>query len=119
VRPGWHRGLGLLKKISLLKELGALAGKQRKKLEELKIPVSAYYRWQRQYHAEGGDGLASKRRAPKRIWNRLTEDERRRVLEVTLNNPDLSCRLLAVKITDEEDFSISPSTVYRLLKAET
>ena len=118
MRPGWHRRLDLLRKISLLRELGALSGKQRKKLEELEIPVSTYYRWQRQYQAEGGDGLVGKRRAPRRIWNRLTEDERRRVLEVALNNPELSCRLLAVKITDEEDFSISSSTVYRLLKQE-
>lgn len=30
--------------------------------------------------------------------------------------PDLSCRLLAVKITNEEAFAVSESTVYRLLK---
>jgi transposase InsO family protein len=48
----------------------------------------------------------------------LTEEERNRVLEVAKLHPELSCRLLAVKITDEEKFSVSPSTVYRLLKRE-
>jgi transposase InsO family protein len=33
-----------------------------------------------------------------------------------LQNPEISSRLLAIKITDEEDFSVSESTVYRLLK---
>lgn len=116
VRQGWHRRLDLLKKISLLKEFAGLKGKKAEKLKDLGIPSSTYYRWRRQYTAEGGDGLAGKRRAPKRIWNRLTECERSRVLEVAKNHPELSCRLLAVKITDEGDFSVSSSTVYRLLK---
>lgn len=39
-----------------------------------------------------------------------------RVLAVARLHPELSPRLLAVKITDEEDFGISESTVYRILK---
>jgi transposase InsO family protein len=60
--------------------------------------------------------LAGKRRAPKRIWNRLSAYERSRVLAVAKGHPELSCRLLAIKITDEEPFSVSTTTVYRLLK---
>lgn len=86
------------------------------KLQELGIPAATYYGWRRRYQAEGGDGLVSKKRTPEHIWNRLRASERQRVLEIARNNPELSCRLLAVKITDEEDFSISSTTVYRLLK---
>jgi len=86
------------------------------KLQELGIPAATYYGWQRRYQAEGGDGLVSKKRVPEHIWNRLSGLERQRVLEIARSNPELSCRLLAVKITDEEDFSISSTTVYRLLK---
>jgi len=37
-------------------------------------------------------------------------------LAVARLHPELSPRLLAVKITDEEDFAIAESTVYRILK---
>jgi transposase InsO family protein len=52
----------------------------------------------------------------RRVWNKLGPDEAERVLEIALQNPELSPRLLAVKITDDEAFSVSESTVYRLLK---
>ena len=116
MRPGWHRTLGLLDKITLLQELKGLYGVRRQKLLSLGIPCSTYYRWQRLYRDQGGDGLQGKRRAPKRIWNRLSEDERRRIIEVAKHHPELSSRLLAIKITDEEHFCVSPTTVYRLLK---
>jgi putative transposase len=116
VRPGWHRTLDLLGKIALLRELGSLRGVRRQKLIALGIPLSTYYRWQRVYQDQGGDGLVGKRRAPKRIWNRLSAQEQERVLEVAKHHPELSSRLLAIKITDEEHFCVSPTTVYRLLK---
>ena len=75
MRPGWHRTLGLLDKITLLREFKALHGVRRRKLVALGIPASTYYRWQRLYRDQGGDGLQAKRRAPKRIWNRLSADE--------------------------------------------
>lgn len=53
----------------------------------------------------------------KASWNRLSPDEQAKVVAVARAHPELSCRLLAVKITDEEAFSISPVSVYRLLKA--
>ena len=65
--------------------------------------------------AQGIEGL-KKVRSQRRIWNRLNADEVKKVLEIARINPELSSRLLAVKITDEGDFSISESTVYRILK---
>ena len=41
---------------------------------------------------------------------------RERVLAIARLTPELSPRLLALKITDEEDFSVSESTVYRILR---
>jgi hypothetical protein len=40
----------------------------------------------------------------------------KKVIEIARLHPELSPRLLAVKITDEGEFSISESTVYRILK---
>jgi putative transposase len=116
VRQGWHRRLSVEDKVKLLKELHDLGGKRSKRLLELGIPASTYYTWLRRYGEEGVDGLSSGRRTPDYIWNRLGEDERERILAIAREHPELSCRLLAVKITDEEPFSVSAATVYRLLK---
>jgi len=116
VKSGWHRKLSLEDKVKLLHELEGLGGKRSRKLAELGIPASTYYAWRRRYEQEGADGLGSNRRTPDYIWNRLRDEERRRILEVARSHPELSCRLLAVKITDEGEFSVSVSTVYRLLK---
>lgn len=116
MKQGWHRKLGLEDKAKLLQELDGLVGKRKTKLMELGIPCSTYYSWQRRYGEEGADGLGSVRSTPNYIWNRLGEDERGRILEIAREHPELSCRLLAVKITDEEEFSVSSATVYRLLK---
>jgi len=116
VKQGWHRKLILGDKVKLLRELDGLGGKRSKKLAELGIPASTYYSWRRRYEEEGTDGLSSSREPPRYIWNRLRDEEHRRIVEIARSHPELSCRLLAVKITDDEEFSVSSSTVYRLLK---
>jgi len=84
-------------------------------LRELRIPRSTYYQWRKAYEEEGLAGL-ERGRSGGRIWNRLLTGEVERVSAVARLHPDLSPRLLVVKITDEEDFAISESTVYRILK---
>lgn len=49
-------------------------------------------------------------------WNTIPEDERKLVVEVALEAPELSSRELAHKITDEQGVFISESSVYRILK---
>lgn len=104
-------------KEALIKELGGLKRKRVLKLKELGIPVSSYYSWKARYEKEGLMGLM-KQHNSRKVWNRLTTEERERVLEVAKRHPELSPRLLAIKITDREEFSISESTVYRLLRKE-
>jgi len=99
----------------LVEKVELQSGHRFKILQELKIPRSTYYKWRKAYQETGIEGL-EKARVKRRIWNRLSADEVKKVLEVARINPELSSRLLAVKITDEEDFSISESTVYRILK---
>jgi putative transposase len=84
-------------------------------LRELQIPRSTYYHWRKAYEEEGLAGL-ERGRSGGRIWNRLLAGEVERVSAVARLHPELSLRLLAVKITDEEDFAVSESTVYRILK---
>jgi transposase len=91
-------------------------GRRSKVLKDLAIPRSTYYAWRKLYKGTGVVGLTKTTPSARRIWNRLTEAERQRVLTIARRAPELSPRLLAVKITDEEAFSVSESTVYRILR---
>ena len=99
----------------LIEKVESQRGRRSEILETLQIPRSTYYQWRKAYEEEGIAGL-QKVRSGGRIWNRLMAAEVERVLAVARLHPELSPRLLAVKITDEEDFSVSESTVYRILR---
>jgi putative transposase len=84
----------------------------RRCLKQLKLPKSTYYRW---LHRQT---LQDQPCAPQRVWNRLQDAEVATILAYALEYEDLSPRELAFKITDEGSFSVSESTVYRILKRE-
>ena len=93
-------------------------GKDRREmLKSLKVPESTYYYWRKLY-LEGGPLALDKngKTVARKVWNRLTREEDLLILRIGREHPELSPRLLAVKITDEEEFAISESTVYRVLK---
>jgi len=100
----------------LIKTIEQQPGKRRQMLKSLGIPPATYYQWRKMYHKTGIEGLAKSPTAAKRVWNRLTPQERELVLTIARKHPELSARLLAVKITDEEKFSVSEPTVFRILK---
>jgi len=100
----------------LIKKVELFEGHRAEVLDGLGIPRSTYYKWRKTYDEDGMVGLEKTKPKAKRIWNRLHEDEIKRVLEIARLHPELPPRLLAVKITDEEAFSVSESTVYRILK---
>ena len=86
-----------------------------KVLDELGVPRSTYYRWQRRKEQQG---LEDKGGGGKPPWNKLTSREVHRILSAAREMPDLSCRQLAAWITDNMGFSASESTVYRILRGE-
>ena len=100
----------------LLKDVDSDPGNRREVLRELKIPRSTFYHWRRVYRGEGDAGLAGTRTRPARIWNKIPAEDVAKVVALARQYPALSSRLLALKITDEEEFSISESSVYRILK---
>jgi len=100
----------------LIKKVELQEGHRIQMLGDLGIPRSTCYKWRRTYDEDGLPGLAKTKPTARRVWNRLTDKERERVLEIARLHPDLPSRLLAIKITDEESFSVSESTVYRILK---
>jgi putative transposase len=54
---------------------------------------------------------------PDRVWNRIPNDIRDRLIRLALDEPALSPRELAVCFTDREKYFVSEASVYRLLKA--
>ncbi len=89
---------------------------KRHTLAELGVPPSTYYRWQRRFRQQGEQGLVDCRPQPGVVWNRLRPQEQKTILTEALRQPDLSPRELAYWVTDHTGFSVSESSVYRLLK---
>lgn len=89
----------------------------RKTLEEMDVSRSTFYEWYKLYQEHGFDGLKSKNKNPKQVWNKILEWERQRVVDIARKFPEKSSRELACHITDTEDIFISESSVYRILKA--
>jgi transposase-like protein len=88
----------------------------RRTLKELDVSRSTYYQWYRKYTEVGFEGLSNKKSNPKRIWNRIPDEEREKVVAIALELPDQSPRQLAWHITDKNGYYISESSVYRILK---
>lgn len=89
----------------------------RRTLEELDVNRSTFYTWYRRYEEGGYDGLANRKPALRRFWNRIPASEKERVVSIALERPEESPRQLAWYITDTEGYCISESSVYRILKA--
>ena len=85
-------------------------------LQEFGISKSTFYRWYKNYHAKGFDGLAPNKRQQERVWNKIPTEEKNRVVEIALDKTEMSSRELAWHITDRYKYYISESSVYRILK---
>lgn len=86
-------------------------------LLELNINRSTFYNWYRQYQEGGYDALKNRYRPPNQFWNEIPPWEKKKVVEIALEHPEMSPRELAFHITDKRKYYISESTVYRILKA--
>ena len=91
----------------------------RRTLDKLGIPSTTFYRWYDRYQAFSKAGLKDRTSGPGRVWNRIPDNIRQRIVEMALDEPELSPRELAVKFTDEKSYFVSEASVYRLLKATT
>ncbi len=102
-------------KAAVLARVESGAGLKRQVLSELGIAKSTYYRWRQRHQSRGLEGQPDDPRIP---WNRLRPDEESTILAAAREATDLSSRQLAVWLTDQGDFAVSPSTVYRILRRE-
>ena len=89
----------------------------RRTLEKLGIPRATFYRWYDLHQTGGPEALGDRSPRPGRVWNRIPEDIRAQIIDLALEQPELSPRELAVRFTDERQYFVSEASVYRLLKA--
>lgn len=86
-------------------------------LDQLGVARRTFYRWYDRYLEGGPEALQDRPSAPSRVWNRIGPEVQDQIVEMALEQTDLSPRELAVRFTDEKRYFVSEATVYRLLKA--
>jgi transposase InsO family protein len=90
----------------------------RRTLRQLGVPPATFYRWYDRYQSGGPEALADRPSRPDRVWNRIPEPTRDKIIDLALAEPDLSPRELAVRFTEQQRYFVSEASVYRLLKAQ-
>ena len=88
----------------------------RRTLAPIGIPRSTFYDWYKRYQEGGIEALEDGKPRPRRIWNKIPDKIRTAIVNLALEEPDLSPRELAVNFTDTKGSFVSEATVYRLLK---
>ena len=86
-------------------------------LEQIGVSRPTFYRWYDLYRRFGEAGLEGKRSGTSNVWNRIPDTVRQQVVDLALDEPELSPRELAVTFTDTKGYFVSEASVYRLLKA--
>src|SRR5467141_4578574 len=91
----------------------------RRTLETLGILPSTFYRWYDRYQAGGPEALEDKPSIPRRVWNRIPDRVRKRIIDLALDAPELSPRELAtafvvMKAADEfKDKTTAPNQLWQ------
>ena len=88
-------------------------------LDQLGIPRSTFYAWYDKYKTGGLDALEDRAPMPARVWNKIPDHIREQIVDLALEEPELSPRELAVRFTDTKCYFVSEASVYRLLKPKT
>ena len=84
---------------------------------EAGIQPARFYRWYDRLQTGGPAALEDKASRPTRVWNRIPDAIREQIVQLALDEPELSPRELATRFTDTANYFVSEASVYRLLKA--
>ena len=61
-------------------------------LAQLGIPRTSFYRWYDRYLTGGPEALEDRRSRPGQVWNRIPDEVRDRIVQLKLDETDLSPR---------------------------
>jgi len=82
-------------------------------LASIGIPRSTFYDWYSRYQDGGIEALEDGRPRPRRVWNKIPDEIGTAIVNLALEEPDLSPRELAVNFTDTKGSFVSEASVYR------
>ena len=74
----------------------------RRTLAKIGIPPATFYRWYDLYRRGGPEALKDRQLGPSRAWNRIPAEIQQKLVDLALEEPDLSPRELAVRFTDTD-----------------
>jgi putative transposase len=99
--------------ISLIETSGLPVSKA---LNKIGLPRTTFYRWRKKFRTMGINGLKDNKPRPRRAWNKLLPQQEDKILATATFNLDWPPRQISCYICDNKGFSVSETTVYRLLK---
>ena len=70
----------------------------RRTLRHLGVPKPRFLRWYDRFQSFGERGLEDRNSSPGRVWNRIPDVVRDQIVELALDEPELSPRELAVRL---------------------
>jgi len=76
-------------------------------LDMLGIPRTTFYRWYDRYLSFGAVGLDDRPSRPARVWNRIPDKVRKQIVDLALEQPELSPRELVIRFTDSRRYLIT------------
>ena len=76
----------------------------RRTLARIGVPPATFYRWYDLYQTGGPEALEDRSPKPDRVWNRIPDAVRERIVQLALDASELSPRELAVRFTDTESY---------------
>ena len=84
----------------------------RRALDKIGIPKSTFYAWLDRYASGGLDALEDHRPTPHRVWNRIPDDVRDRIVALALDQPvSLRARLPSRSPIASDPSSRKPASI--------
>ena len=80
-------------------------------LDQLGVARRTFYRWYDRFLEGGPEALTDRPSAPSRVWNRIAPEVQDQIVEMALEQTDLSPRELAARFTDEKHYFVSEVAV--------
>jgi putative transposase len=79
----------------------------RRTLAPIGIPRSTFYGWYNRYLEGAIEALEDGKPRPRRVWNKIPDEIATAIVNLALEEPDLSPRELAVNFTDTKGSFVS------------